>query len=119
MQKKKAIDNNISTLGSRISAHRTVRQMTQAELAKKCGISRSSLSNYENDNKLPNSDVVIALSKELNLSFDYLLLGHDDETRIYAELDVTGLSDDKIAHIQKLIDFMKPDSLKNENTRHR
>ena len=114
MQKKKATNNNISTIGSRISAHRAVKQMTQAELAKKCGIARSSLSNYENDNELPNSDVVIALSKELNLSLDYLLLGHDDETRTYAEFDVTGLSDEKIAHIQKLIDFMKPDSLNNK-----
>lgn len=110
----KEVNNKISTLGSRISAHRIALHMTQVELANKCGISRSSLSNYENDTKLPNSDVVIALSRELDLSFNYLLLGHDDETRKYAEFDVSGLSDEKIASVKRIIDFMKPDFIKTK-----
>jgi transcriptional regulator with XRE-family HTH domain len=110
----KEANKNISTLGSRISAHRIALKMTQIELANKCGISRSSLSNYENDTKLPNSDVIIALSKELDLSLNYLLLGYDDETRIYAEFDVSGLSDEKIACIKRIIDFMKPDFTKRK-----
>ena len=58
--------------------------------------------------------MVIALSKELDLSLNYLLLGYDDETRIYAEFDVSGLSDEKIACIKRIIDFMKPDFTKRK-----
>lgn len=49
--------------------------LKQVDLAKKLGIDRSSISNYENGNRTPSPDFLISLSEHFNVSIDFLLKG--------------------------------------------
>lgn len=85
-------------LNERIREARLANHMSQVELAKKIGVSKQSLSNWENDNIQPSIEMLTRLAVTLNVSADFLL-GLDN--RLYIE--VTDLPLEKIAHIQLLI----------------
>ena len=72
------------------------------ELAEKLGVSKQSVSNWENDNILPSIDMLLKLSHVFSVSTDYLL-GEDKRTF----LEVTNLSEVQISHIQQLIDDIR------------
>ena len=52
--------------------------LTQKELAEKLKIGQSTVNNYENDNRAPIPEIIIAYSKFFNVSTDYLLGLEDD-----------------------------------------
>ena len=83
----------------RIKALRVSRCMNQVEFAKKLGVTKQSVSNWENNNIQPSIDMLIKISDTFSVSSDYLL-GLDEKQR----LDVTGLTDLQLFHIQSLID---------------
>lgn len=85
-------------LSQRIREARTARGMSQVELARRVGISKQSLSNWENGNILPSVEMLTRLAWHLNITTDYLL-GVDD--RMYIE--VTHLNATQIAHIQLIV----------------
>lgn len=85
--------------GNRISNLRISYNWTQVQLAQKLNVSKQTVSNWENNNILPSVDMLIKLSKIFSVSTDYLL-NLDDRSYI----EVSGLSDVQIAHIQQLID---------------
>lgn len=89
-------------LNENIRKLRTARNMSQVELARKLGVTKQSVSNWENDNIQPSIEMLVKLSKCLSVSTDYLL---DLETT--EKLDVNGLSDKEIAHIRQLIDDIR------------
>lgn len=62
-----------SVLANRIQEQRMVRDMTQAEVAREIGITKSSLSLYENGKNIPPADVVRKLAELYYVSADYLL----------------------------------------------
>lgn len=62
-------------LGTRIAAQRQRLGLSQAQLAKKLHISASAVGMYEQGRREPSVDVLIALSRELDVSIDYLLTG--------------------------------------------
>lgn len=62
-------------LGSRISFLRRGLGMSQAELARELNISASALGMYEQERRNPPQDVLVALSRKLHVSIDYLLTG--------------------------------------------
>ena len=68
------------------------------EDTKKIGVTKQSVSNWENDNIQPSIDMLVKIARALNVSTDYLLALDD---RKY--LDVTGLSDSQIGHLQLII----------------
>lgn len=72
--------------------------MSQVELAEKLGVTKQSVSNWENDNIQPSIEMLVKISKALNVSTDSLL---SLDKRKYVE--VTGLSDEVIAHVQQVI----------------
>jgi len=72
------------------------------ELARTLGVTKQSISNWENDNIQPSVDMLARLADALSVSADYLL-GRDDKRH----LDVTGLSEDAIQRLQALIDIMR------------
>jgi transcriptional regulator with XRE-family HTH domain len=51
--------------------------VTQADFARKLGISRSQLSKYERGVAAPPADVLIRLKEMLRISLDWLLTGND------------------------------------------
>ena len=72
--------------------------MSQVELAEKLGVTKHCVSNWENDNIQPSIEMLVKISKALNVSTDSLL---SLDKRKYVE--VTGLSDEVIAHVQQVI----------------
>ena len=62
-------------LGERIAALRRTRGLSQAELAGRLGISASTMGMYEQGRREPSLQTLVALSRELEASTDFLLTG--------------------------------------------
>lgn len=86
-------------LGQRINEMRTSLGWNQVELAKRLGVAKQTVSNWENENIQPSIEMLIRLSKLLGVTTDYLL-GLDNTPR----LDVDGLPTNVISHLTLLID---------------
>lgn len=77
-------------------------KISQVELAKKLGVTKQCVSNWENDNILPSIDMLVKIVKFFNVSADYLL-GLDDNST----LNVSGLTTTEIAHLKLIINDLK------------
>lgn len=93
-------------LNENIKKLRMALNISQVELAKKLGVSKQSVSNWENDNIQPSIDMLIKIAKCLNVSTDFLL-----GLKVEKTIDVTDLSDSQIAHIKQIIDDIKGSAL--------
>ena len=60
-------------IGERIKYIRTTYDMTQIDLAKLFGISKSSISHMEHNDRVIPTEHLIFLSDHLNLSIDYMI----------------------------------------------
>lgn len=89
-------------LNERIKQLRTERGLSQVDLAKILNVSKQSISNWENDNIQPSIEMLIKLSRVFSVSTDFLL---GEDSRKY--LEITGLAEKYIPHIQQIIDDMK------------
>ncbi len=89
-------------LNENIRRYRTAQNISQVELAKRLGVSKQSVSNWENDNIQPSVDMLVKISQSLSVSTDDLL-GLSKENTI----DVSGLTDEQIAHIKYIINDIK------------
>ena len=76
--------------------------MSQVELAHRLGVTKQSVSNWENDNIQPSIEMLMRLAAVFSVSTDYLL-GIESGER----LDVSGLSSEVIAHIRQIIDDLR------------
>ena len=85
-------------LGENIRKLRTAKGISQVELAKRLGVTKQAVSNWENNNILPSVEMLMILAKHFSVSTDFLL-GLDD--RKY--LDVTDLTDEQLSHIREII----------------
>lgn len=85
-------------LGERICEQRTALSWSQVELAKRLGVAKQTVSNWENENIQPSIEMLVRLAALFGVSTDYLL-GLDTIPR----LSVEGLPDDVMAHISLLI----------------
>ena len=86
-------------LGQRIDTLRRALSWSQVELAKRLGVAKQTVSNWENDNIQPSIEMLVRLAKIFNVTTDYLL-GLEDTPRI----SVAGLPDTVVAHICLLIE---------------
>ncbi|WP_201319226.1 helix-turn-helix domain-containing protein [Paenibacillus sp. EPM92] len=87
--------------GERIASLREKHAMTQEELSNKLGITRASLSHYENNRRAPDYDTITNIAGFFNVSIDYLLGRTDDPHIVLDEevrefVDSLELSDDNI-----------------------
>lgn len=90
-------------LGERISQQRTTRNWSQVDLAKRLGVAKQTISNWENDNIQPSIEMLVRLSRIFGVTTDYLL-GLEDTSR----LEVEGLPPEVVAHLSLLIkDYQK------------
>ena len=88
--------------GNTLKPLRLKENMTQAQLAKKLGVTKSVISAYETGLRLPSYDILICIAKTFNVSTDYLLgVEHKQD------IDLSGLSDDEIIALKNLILAMK------------
>ncbi len=63
----------METFGQKIKKLRLRAGLTQAQLANELGISTSAVSMYEQDNREPNRETLLALSSFFGVDTDYLL----------------------------------------------
>lgn len=85
-------------LNERIKKLRVSYGISQVVLAKELGVSKQCVSNWENDNILPSIDMLVRIASYFRVSCDYLLGTDERET-----IDVSGLSDEEIAHISLIV----------------
>lgn len=89
-------------LSEQIKNLRTAKGINQVELAKCLGVTKQSVSNWENENIMPSIDMLIKIAGYFGVTTDFLLGLSENHT-----LNTTGLSEVQIAHIQILIDDIK------------
>ena len=90
------------TLNENIRLLRSARNLSQVDLAKALGVTKQSVSNWENNNIQPSIDMLIRLSGFFAVSTD-TLLGLD--ARKYIE--ITGLTDSQLAHVTAIINDIR------------
>lgn len=87
--------------GYRLKDAREKRKLTQAQVADRLNLTRSSISSYENNVALPSVEILIQLALIYRVSVDYLL-GMDHRRAIYLD----GLStkqQDTVQHITEIL----------------
>ena len=89
-------------LGQRICEMRTALGWTKVDLAKRLGVAKQTVSNWENENIQPSIEMLVRLSKLFNVSTDYLL-GLDNVPR----LSIEGLPSSFVAHLALVIEDFK------------
>lgn len=95
-------------VSDRIKSLREQNSMTQAELARKLHVTRSSVNAWEMGISVPSTALLIELANLFHVSTDFLL-----GVKGTATLDVSHLNDREILLIQQLIDYFL--SMKNAN----
>lgn len=85
-------------LNQRIKTLRTARGLSQVELGKKLGVSKQSVSNWENDNIQPSVDMLIRIARFFGTSTDYLLGIENGKT-----IDVSSLTHTQVEHLKLII----------------
>lgn len=86
------------TLNENIRELRMARNLSQVDLAKVLGVTKQSVSNWENNNIQPSIDMLIHLARFFSVSTDSLL-GLDQ--RKY--LEISGLTEQQLAHLAALV----------------
>ena len=86
-------------LNQQIRTLRLVRGMSQVELARRLGVTKQSVSNWENDNIQPSIEMLKKLADIFSVSTDYLL-GLEKEEFI----DVSGLPPGVVTHLRQVVE---------------
>ena len=95
--------------GLRIRQLRERNKMSQEELGRRVGRSKSVISSYENNIKIPPLDVLVEIALVFNVSLDYLV-GIDKKEMISAN----GLSERQRTVIENIITVFKDKTPKKE-----
>ncbi len=89
-------------LGQRVKQLRESRNWSQAELARRTGITKSAVSTYELSMRTPSADVVRAFAKAFEVSADFLL--GLENCRV---VEIDGLSERDEALVRELVASLK------------
>lgn len=84
--------------GDMIKKFRISYNLSQVQLANELNVSKQTVSNWENNNILPSIEMLMKISHFFSVRTDTLL---ELENRTY--LEVTGLTEKQLAHIQQII----------------
>lgn len=113
--------------GIRLKKERENKKISQEDFAKKLGISRSSVGNYETNRNMPTTEILDKMADILDCSIDYLLGKSDirnpkeirlDTDKIQIGLstkDYTNITDEQKKQIEDFAKFVLKDNLKNKN----
>ena len=75
------------SIGKRISNIRKERNISQEELAGRIYVSRQSISKWESDQVIPDTENVIALAKALNVSVEWIISGSEQTSKKNVQKD--------------------------------
>ena len=88
------------TFGEIVRKQRRAMNLNQEELGKRLGLSKQTVSNWENNNVLPSVETLVKLARLFHCSTDYLLgLTENRE----GSLDITGLTPEQAASISNIV----------------
>lgn len=90
------------TLNENIRRLRMARNISQVDLAKALGVTKQSISNWENNNIQPSIDMLIRICDYFRVTTDYML-GLEEKNYI----EISGLTDYELAHITAIIDDIR------------
>jgi len=76
----------MSSFAEKLKAARESLDLSQAELAKRAGLSQRSITSYENENIIPRGNTMCKLARVLDVSLTYLI--NDEETDPQANKDL-------------------------------
>jgi transcriptional regulator with XRE-family HTH domain len=88
--------------GKRLKKLRILHELSQEQLAKRLGMTKSVVSAYENGIRMPSYEALISIARIFKVSTDYLL---GVENKIC--LDLSGLTSAEISAIKKLVKAMQ------------
>ena len=86
----------------RIKQLRKDKHLTQAQVAKRIGVTASMVSAYETDIRLPSYEVLVRLADLFGVTVDYLLCRQDKRF-----LDITDLNEEEATILCELADLFK------------
>ncbi len=91
----------------RVKYLRQSRELNQVQFAQKMGVTKQSVSNWENDNIMPSVEMLEKIADFFNVTADYLLGREDCHYSGVQCLDVTGLTPAQIEHIRQIVDDLR------------
>ena len=100
---------HIEMVADRIKFLRESNDMTQSELARQLGITRSSVNAWEQGISVPSTQYVVELARLFNVSVDYLL-GVDAS----ANLNIAGLNEDDVKLVYQIVNHLRKNNRKND-----
>ncbi len=96
------MSKELFSLADRIKALRESAGLTQAEVARQLGISRSGVNSWEMGLSVPSTQYIVELARNFKVSTDYLL-GMKDTSSI----SVKGLSQKQVSALLNIIECFK------------
>lgn len=91
-------------LGTQIRNLRRSRELNQVQLAKRLGVKKQSVSNWENENIMPSIEMLVKIADFFHVSTDYLL-GRDKQLMGGVQtIDVTGLTPQQKEHVCAIVE---------------
>ena len=92
---------------NRIKFLRKSKGWNQTQLAEKLGVTKQSISNWENDNIMPSVEMLVRVANLSQVSTDYLVGNEKDKPDNIHLIDVTGLTPEEIEHIQIIVNDLR------------
>jgi len=89
-------------IAEKIKALREARRWTQAELARKLGVTRNGVNSWEQGLSTPSPACLVDLARAFSVSVDYLL-----GIEPLASINVTGLDEKDVAALAMLADRLR------------
>lgn len=98
------------SLADKIKTLREQLNMTQSELARKMGLTRSSINGWEMGLSVPSTQYIVELSKLFHVSADYLL-GIDSQ----ASIRINDLTEKEVAVLSDIIECFRQSRIQNQS----
>ena len=93
---------DLLNFGNKLKELRIQNNMTQQQLAAQIGISKSVVSYYELQERIPSPEILLKLASTFHVSTDYLLGISNDKV-----LDVSGLDEEDIAVLSSMVSLLR------------
>lgn len=93
---------DLLNFGNKLKELRTQNNMTQQQLAAQIGVSKSVISYYELQERIPSPEILLKLASVFHVSTDYLLGISNDKV-----LDVSGLDEEDIAVLSSMVSLLR------------
>lgn len=109
MNYKEILENN-NTISSRIKGLRILKGLSQEDLSKKINISKTNISDYENNIIVPSLETICKLADIFDCSCDYLLCRTNDNY-----ISINDLNSEQVSTINYIIEeFRKSNKIEQK-----